>query len=125
MLQCISNTKVVWLGGKFLLQELFGYIIAYNRYLVSTPSTMTDQERDEIDSAAQDFIRSCSDKIENLHQKGTCTCSSVHVRNYTYISHNINYCTACYIFTLYLLLCIVSGGHPGGTSGADPSTGCV
>ena len=37
---------------------------------MSTPSAMTDQERDEIDSAAQDFIRSCSDKIENLHDKG-------------------------------------------------------
>ena len=47
------------------------HVCTHYRYLVSTPSAMTDQERDEIDSAAQDFIRSCSDKIENLHHKGT------------------------------------------------------
>ena len=37
---------------------------------VSSPSTMTNQERDEIDSAAQDFIHSYSNKIENLHHRG-------------------------------------------------------
>ena len=47
------------------------HVCIHYRYLVSTLSAMTDQERDEIDSAAQDFIRSCSDKIENLHHKGT------------------------------------------------------
>ena len=35
------------------------------RYLISI---MTDQERDEIDSVT-DFIRSCSDKNENLHHR--------------------------------------------------------
>ena len=47
------------------------HVCTHYRYLMSTPSAMTDQERDEIDSAAQDFICSCSDKIENLHHKGT------------------------------------------------------
>ena len=41
-------------------------------YLVATSSAMTDQERDEIDAAAQEFIQSCSKKIETLKQKGTC-----------------------------------------------------
>ena len=55
-------------------------VCSYTRsYLVSSTSGMTDLERDEIDSAAQDFIHSCSKKIEALHQKGihtlyTCVC---------------------------------------------------
>ena len=60
----IDQGRRLWYGSLV-------HVCIHHRYLVSTPSAMTDQERDEIDSAAQDFIRSCSDKIENLHHKGT------------------------------------------------------
>ena len=55
---------------------------------MSTSSAMTDQERDEIDSAAQDFIHSCSEKIETLQQQGTVCMHSN---------------------TMYMATCILSG----------------
>ena len=33
---------------------------------------MTDGERDQIDLDAQEFIRTCSDRIKALHGDGTC-----------------------------------------------------
>ena len=64
---------------------------------------MTDKERDEIDSAAQDFIHSCSEKIDTLRQKGTRT-SMLHntvATVYTVCMH-VHDCTCtCTLYILY------------------------
>ena len=42
-----------------------------------------------------------------------------------YSSHNIHVELIIVLLSLVLHVCIASGGHSGGTSGADPSAGCV
>ena len=82
-IKCITCTQCTFLHISLYCKSLFKVFSCYciyptnttlHSYLVSTPSAMTDQERDEIDSAAEEFIHSCSEKIETLHHRGdTCT----------------------------------------------------
>ena len=58
--RCATLKKLPWDLEMSLRYSSLVHVCIHYRYLVSTPSAMTDQERDEIDSAAQDFIHSCS-----------------------------------------------------------------
>ena len=124
-LACIQHWNIVNGSGDeavqhictymYLVYVLYSYIITCCRYLVSSPSAMTDQERDEIDSAAQDFIHSCSNKIENLHHRGpwfvhvhrvcvcvcVCTCSLV-----SRPIHTISMLHACWKAAVDVEICI-------------------
>lgn len=52
--------------------------IIMHRYLISKPSSMTESERDQIDSEAQQFIRSCSERIQSLRDESELACICTH-----------------------------------------------
>ena len=47
------------------------FVLCPSRHLVSRSSGMSDSERDQIDSEAEEFIRMCSERIRTLQQDGT------------------------------------------------------
>ena len=74
----------MWTGAKCLacrhqLEKLCGRrhriecvgVVCPSRHLVSRSSGMSDSERDQIDSEAEEFIRMCSERIRTLQQNGT------------------------------------------------------
>ena len=125
-IKCITCTQCTFLHISLYCKSLFKVFSCYciyptnttlHSYLVSTPSAMTDQERDEIDSAAEEFIHSCSEKIETLHHRGD-TCTYVHVVT----------CTCVYWCTgtgagVMVCICFCSSGPSCWTTGQSSSPG--